>query len=242
MSNDRFTQARLHALYRILNTPVQPWPHRHLFVENVFPNAFYDELRRAMPAANAYTPLAKTGKVADGDYEMRAGFLLDDEHIGRVPADIARFWTALFDDVLNDEFAGALLERHAGDIRDRLAREGAPPAHPTQRDMILVRDSSSDGVKVHTSDPRNLLTLLFYLPEDDRHAECGTTLYLPKDRDRRCWGGPHHDFAGFDPVQTMPYLPNALFLFVKNDESFHGVKPIHVNGLRRDLLLYYIHR
>jgi len=242
MPADRFTQARLHALYRILNSPVRSWPHRHLFVENVFPDDFYAELQRNLPDSAAYTPLAKTGKVAEGDYEMRAGFLLNEEHLGRVSTDVARFWTALFDEVLNGEFADALLARHAGDIRDRLEREGSPLAEAPRRDMILVRDGSSDGVKIHTSDPRNLLTLLFYLPADARHAGCGTTLYWPKDREMRCWGGPHHDFAGFDPVQTMPYRPNSLFMFVKTDDSFHGVKPIDVEGLRRDLLLYYIQR
>lgn len=242
MSTDRFTQARLHALYRILNTPVRPWPHRHLFVEDVFPSDFYAELRRNMPAAEAYSPLASTGKVAKGDYDMRAGFLLDQAHLGRVPTAIADFWTALFADVLNAEFAAALLARHHDDISQRLTREAAPmPEHP-DLDMILVRDSSSDGVKIHTSDPRNLLTLLFYLPEDDSKVACGTTLYLPKDRQMRCWGGPHHDSMGFDPVQTMPYRANSLFMFVKTDDSFHGVKPLEVENLRRDLLLYYIHR
>lgn len=242
MSSDRLTQARMHALYRILNTPVRPWPHPHLYVEEVFPTDFYAELRRSMPAAEAYTPLAKTGKVAQGDYEMRAGFLLDKRHLGQVPAEVAEFWTGLFDEVLNGEFASALLARHAEDIRQRMEREGVAMPQSPDRDMILVRDSSSDGVKIHTSDPRNLLTLLFYLPEDERNAGCGTTLYLPKDRSMRCWGGPHHDFAGFDPVWTMPYRPNSLFMFVKTDESFHGVKPIQVENLRRDLLLYYIHR
>lgn len=242
MSADRFTQARNHALYRILNSPVRPWPHAHLFVEDVFPESFYRELRERMPEAGAYSPLASTGKVAEGDYAMRAGFLLDDAHRARVPAEIADFWTALFEEVLNDDFADALLARHAADIRDRLNREGAPLAGPPRRDLLLVRDGSSDGVKIHTSDPRNLLTLLFYLPEDARWEACGTTLYRPKDPDQRCWGGPHHEFAGFDPVWTMPYRPNSLFMFVKTDDTFHGVKPIAIDAIRRDLMLYYIHR
>lgn len=242
MADDIFLRARTHALYRILNTPVRTWPHRHLYVENVFPDDFYARLRASMPAAEAYTPLASTGKVARGDYEMRAGFLLDNTHLGRVPAEVARFWTGLFDDVLGEEFARELLRRHRDEIAQRLASEQAPPVQDPARDMILVRDGSSDGVKIHTSDPRNLLTLLFYLPADDAHVANGTTLYLPKERSRRCWGGPHHDFDGFDEVATMPYRANSLFMFVKDDTSFHGVKPIHETGLRRDLLLYYLHR
>lgn len=242
MPTDRFTQARLHALYRILNTPARPWPHRHLFVEEVFPADFYAELQRHMPATAAYTPLAQTGKVAKGDYEMRSGFLLNSEHLSKVEAETATFWTALFEQVLNEEFVSALMSRHREELEDRACRENTPLPPTPGRDMILVRDSSSDGVKIHTSDRRNLLTLLFYLPADDRNADCGTTLYLPKDRTRRCWGGTHHDFAEFDPVHTLPFLPNSLFMFVKTDDSFHGVKPIRAEGLRRDLLLFYAHR
>lgn len=242
MSTDRFTQARLHALYRILNTPAHPWPHRHLFVEEVFPADFYAELQRHMPETAAYTPLAQTGKVAKGDYEMRSGFLLNSAHLSRVPTETAAFWTALFEQVLNEEFVAALMSRHGKELEDRARRENVPLPPAPERDMILVRDGSSDGVKIHTSDRRNLLTLLFYLPADDRNVACGTTLYLPKDRARRCWGGIHHDFAEFDPVHTLPFRPNSLFMFVKTDDSFHGVKPIQTDGLRRDLLLFYAHR
>jgi hypothetical protein len=38
----------------------------------------------------------------------------------------------------------------------------------------------------------------------------------------------------------MPYLPNTLFAFVKNDRSFHGVEPIRDQDYRRHLLLYDI--
>lgn len=239
--SDRFTHARLHALTRILATPTRPFPHRHLHVEEVFPPEFFAELRANMPPADAYTSLAKTGKVKNGDYEMRAGFLLNEEHLSRVPLATADLWTGLFNEVFNQEFVDLVLERFRPEIEARLAKEGASWPE-VRRDMILVRDSSSDGVKIHTSDPKNLITFLFYLPQDDRHSGCGTTLYLPKDRDFRCWGGPHHEFEQFDKVWTAPYVPNSLFMFVKTDDTFHGVEPIRIDGLRRDLLLFYIHR
>jgi hypothetical protein len=38
----------------------------------------------------------------------------------------------------------------------------------------------------------------------------------------------------------MPYVPNTLFAFPKNDHCFHAVEPIVEPGVRRDLLLYDI--
>jgi hypothetical protein len=31
-------------------------------------------------------------------------------------------------------------------------------------------------------------------------------------------------------------------MFVKSNDSFHGVEPIQIDGMRRDLLLFYVHR
>lgn len=241
-TGDLFTHARLHALHRILATPALNWPHTHLHVPDVFPAEFYARLRQAMPAADAYTPMSQTGKVAAGDYEMRSAFLLDDAHLAQAPAAVGDFWRRMRQEVFGPEFVNILLERHAADIRQRLEREGASWPDGIRTDMTLVRDTRSGGVKIHTSDNRNLLTFLFYLPEDDRYVRHGTTVYVPRERSMRCWGGPHHDFAGFDRVWTAPYRANSLFMFVKSDDSFHGVEPVDTPGIRRDILLFYIHR
>jgi len=173
---------------------------------------------------------------------MRSKFLLDDEHLACVPVEVAGFWTALFQQVLTKEFADAVFTRHAGEIGTRLSREGKSWPATIRTEMMLVRDTtSSEGVKIHTSNPNNLVTFLFYLPPDDRYVDCGTTLYLPKERGFRCWGGPHHDFSRFDKVWTAPFRANALLMFVKSDDSFHGVEPLPA-GIRRDVLLFYIGR
>ena len=229
-------------LYNILNTPPRIWPHNHAYIGPVFSKGFFGEIRTHLPPAEAYTPLGATGKVAEGDYGMRSGFLLDAPHKARVSPAVGAFWQALFDGVFDAEFADTLVAHFRPQIAARLAAEGVDWPTEIKRDMILVRDTSSDGVKIHTSDPKNLITLLFYLPEDDRYAPCGTTLYLPKQRDFRCWGGPHHGFENFDKVWTAPFLPNSLFMFVKSNDSFHGVEPIQIDGMRRDLLLFYVHR
>lgn len=229
-------------LYTILNTPGRIWPHRHSYCRAVFSDPFYTRLQEHLPPAEAYTPLGATGKASAADYGMRSGFLLDAPHKARVSPAVATFWQDLFDKIFDADFAATLVHHFQDQIAARLKAEGAAWPTDIKRDMILVRDTSSDGVKIHTSDPKNLITLLFYLPRDERYALCGTTLYVPKARGFRCWGGPHYAFEDFDKVWTAPFLPNSLFLFVKTDDSFHGVEPIEIEGMRRDLLLFYIHR
>ena len=86
----------------------------------------------------------------------------------------------------------------------------------------------------------DLLSLLFYCPDDDSRQHLGTSIYVPNDPDLRCPGGPHYPHDRFRKVRTMEYRRNSLFAFIKNDHSFHGVAPIGEQPVGRDVLLYDI--
>jgi hypothetical protein len=108
-------------------------------------------------------------------------------------------------------------------------------------EALLVQDTTHYKLGPHTDAPRKVITFLFYLPGDLSQEHLGTSMYLPKDRDFRCPGGPHHPHAQFDRVWTMPFRPNSLFAFLKTNVSFHGVEPVNDPGIRRWLLLYDIY-
>ncbi len=107
-------------------------------------------------------------------------------------------------------------------------------------ETLLVEDITHYALGPHTDTPAKVITVLFYLPKDESQAHLGTSIYMPKDRAWRCPGGPHHGYAGFDRVATMPFMPNSMFAFVKTDNSFHGVEPVTDPDVRRWLLLYDI--
>ena len=103
-----------------------------------------------------------------------------------------------------------------------------------------MRDRTTYSLGPHTDTPEKVLSFLFYLPPDASMAHLGTSIYVPKDPQFICRGGPHHDFAHFRRMLTMEYLPNTLFAFMKTPNAFHGVEPITEAEVRRDLLLYDI--
>lgn len=107
-------------------------------------------------------------------------------------------------------------------------------------EALLVQDYTTYSLGPHTDNTIKVLSFLFYLPSDDSHAHLGTSIYVPKDPNFTCQGGPHHPFEWFNRMHTMPYLPNTLFAFLKTHNSFHGVEPITDPEVRRDLLLYDI--
>ena len=57
-----------HVLYRIFNAPVREYPYPHIYVENIFPDDFYAELRANWPDSAAFKPLA----VVAGTYVNKA--------------------------------------------------------------------------------------------------------------------------------------------------------------------------
>ncbi len=107
-------------------------------------------------------------------------------------------------------------------------------------EAMLVRDTTNYKLGPHSDAPRKVITLLFYLPKDLSQSHLGTSIYLSKDRNFRCPGGPHYKHADFERLWTMPFVPNSLLVFLKTDRSFHGVEPVADPDTHRWLLLYDI--
>jgi hypothetical protein len=103
---------------------------------------------------------------------------------------------------------------------------------------MVIHDRTNYSLGPHTDSPRKALSFLFYLPADASREHLGTSIYMPRDPSFTCAGGPHYKFTNFQRMLTMPYVPNALFAFMKTNNSFHGVEPVEEADAQRDLLLY----
>ena len=104
-------------------------------------------------------------------------------------------------------------------------------------ELLLIQDTMNYKIGPHTDSPSKVISFLFYLPKDNSQKELGTSIYMPKDFNFKCNGGPHHPRENFEKITTMPFLPNSLFCFPKTDNSFHGVEKIETDE-KRWLLLY----
>ncbi|MGH6954301.1 MAG: hypothetical protein ACREGL_08975 [Alphaproteobacteria bacterium] len=233
-----YSDAKNHALYQIANAPMRPFPYPHFYVTEVFPAEFYAAMLANLPAAESYRSLAETGRVPSGAYKERSVFFFEEEQLGAIARERATFWLELAQWLLGPEFINLLAAKFDSCIQQRFAgHSGNVRLKP---EAFLVKDRSGYSIGPHSDAPHRLLSLLFYLPRDERWRRFGTSLFLPKDRSFTCEGGRHHGFERFDRIATMAYVPNTLFGFVKTDNSFHGVEPVDAEGIERDLLLYDI--
>lgn len=211
-----------HVKYALLNAGRREWPFAHFFAENVFPEPYYAEIQQFL-AQMKQTDFVETTNAGTGAYRNRA-FSRDN----MVPG--CEF-------MLSEDFLRTILY-----IFDKEAREAFPYGKmAVSRDMRLIRDSKEYKIGPHTDAKWKLVSLLFYLPSDLQYIDYGTSLFVPKDNNFTCEGGPHYPFEPFKKVYTAPFIPNSCLGFWKTNKSFHGVEPIPID-IQRDVLLYNIYR
>jgi hypothetical protein len=228
--------AELHMLYRIGNAPILPFPFPHIYVRDVFPADFYAELVRHLPPREAFAPISDVRPVTRGAYdETRSVLVLQPESVGKLPDPQRGVWERMARMLLGGELGNLVFAKFGQFIQARFQNQ---PNVQFFDEALLVQDSQNYALGPHTDTPLKVISFLFYLPADDSQPHLGTSIYVPKDRQFTCPGGPHYPFDRFDRMLTMPYVPNALFAFLKTPNAFHGVEPVNEAGVQRNLLLY----
>ena len=230
-------EVSLHVVYQIVNAPIRMFPFPHIYVRDVFPPDYYREIRASLPSREAFRTLTALGRVGEGYSESRLVLPMTPNHLERVPEPMRGFWSRLSAWMLGGSFGQVMVGKFGEFVQQRLGDLSALRFHD---EALLVQDYTRYALGPHTDSPAKVLSFLFYLPADDSRAHLGTSLYVPRDSEFLCPGGPHHSFDLFRRVCAMPYLPNALFAFPKSANSFHGVEPLAQAEVRRDLLLYDI--
>jgi hypothetical protein len=229
---------RAHLYYRVANAPLLAYPFPHFYLESVFPDDFYRQMQDALPPLARYVPLAETGTVSAGAYPER--FSLDPREFGRAEphSPSAMLWQNIVQWLEDGQFARLLLDKFESAMASRF---GPGNDFSVLQDTRLIRDFTNYAIGPHTDAPRKLVSLLFYLPNDDSMAHLGTSIFEPLEAGFECDGTRHYGFEPFRKVFTAPFKPNSLFAFCKTGNAFHGVEPIADAKIERNLLLYNIY-
>ena len=228
-------EPELEVLYRIGNATVREYPYPHLYVPDIFPPDFYAEIRRNLPPQSALRNLGELGRVRGDGYPARGVLPMTPEQLAPLDAGPRAFWERFRQWLLGPRFGHTMIGKFAPYLTHRL---GDLSKVRFGWEALIVRDRTTYTLGPHTDAPSKALSFLFYLPPDASMAHLGTSIYVPRDPAFVCAGGPHYGFEKFQRMFTMSYVPNALFAFMKTDNSFHGVEPIQEPEVQRDLLLY----
>lgn len=230
-----FSDAELQLAYKVGNTPFNMFPYPHFYIPDVFPADFYRQLQQNLPDPQAMIPIEDARQLKG--YKERFVLGLDAKNLATLPAGKQAFWADLAEWMVGANFRSLILKKFQPFIDQRFAGMDGVEFND---EALLVQDITNYKLGPHTDTPRKVVTILFYLPPDDSQLHMGTSMYLPKDQDFTCPGGPHHDREKFVRLHTNPFAPNSMFAFFKTNNSFHGVEPVADPDCRRWLLLYDI--
>ena len=227
------SSAEQYSLYQIANAPLREHPFPHILVRDVFEPALYRQMMEHLLPPALMRPIKEERPVKNYS-DARYVYTLTRDKVDALPQPYRGFWDEFTRWLLDTPFAVTLFNKFGTFIHQRFGDR--QPSY--YNEALLVDDRVRYSLGPHTDTPSKVITLLFYLPADDSRPHLGTSIYAPRDPSFSCPGGPHHPYELFNRVMTMPYLPNTLFAFFKNDHSFHGVEPIRDKDYRRHLLLY----
>jgi hypothetical protein len=226
-----------HLVGRIKDAKIETDPFPHVIVQNVFPDDYYAEIQRHFPADDQMIPLSETGRTGNS-YRERLVTLFDESGFGRLTVEQRRFWGQFGGWLYSPEFMDGVIKMFWPHVKTRIHEVSQLLGWTRLRgDAQLVSDQTNYGIGPHTDAAHRLVTLLFYMPQDDWFRNCGTSIYTPKNPEFSCKGGQHYPYDLFSHKETIPFLPNTLLMFVRTANSFHGVEPIREENITRHLLI-----
>jgi len=218
-----------HICRRIRETPVtrEPWPH--LVVDEFLPADVFQQVVAALPEAWLRAPppppigrgwvalLAKGGFDAEPLSELDWWQGCDRERavVTEVIRAIGRQQDVF--DALKKPLRKQLL---AGMDRFRARFENEIKPRLITR---LTRDAACYDLRPHTDIPDKFVSIVAYV-RADQAPKLGTVLYEPLVKGYTDPGGlTYHDTAKFREAAIVPFRPNSALVFVRGDDTFHGV-------------------
>jgi hypothetical protein len=233
-----FSEVTSHMIYQILNTPIREYPFPHFFNTNVFPEAFYAEIIKNMPDEDAYQTMNEQGLVNISSdqvekFERRTVISLNDDNIEAINKSKRGFWLEFNKNLISPEFLVPMIINFKPWV---INQWGEDLDFSYRTDVSLFRDIEMWDLGSHTDQSDEILGMFIYLPPDDTTPYLGTSIYTPKEPGFTCEVGMRYNHELFNCVYTLPFLPNSVFGFFRNNTSFHGVECVKKTGDVRNLI------
>jgi hypothetical protein len=238
MHNDVFS----HFASRLREAEVSLDPYPHYCLENIFPDDYYQELLRNLPASDSYNNLYEVTTLKLDHFRHRDQRDMNEGWTDKLPVDQKDFWDDFDSWFLGGELAQAVLQTFADQMDAKFRGQGKWPE--VSIESQLIRHRAGYFLGPHSDLFTKLVVLLIYLAPDESAAHLGTSLYRPKDPNFTCPNSTHYPFSDFVNVKTAPYKANSLLAFFRSDVSFHGLEPLSESDVEtsgRDVIQYVLY-
>ncbi len=227
-----------HLLKTIEATPALDEPFCHIYLENVFPQDIYQQLRANLPDTKLYTTAAdRHYNQGDGQF-TRSMFPLTAAQLAVLPADQRQLLASVAAALTAPALKQAMYAKLAKDLAFRygLSADKVPDLDGWSR-PTLYRETAGFEIPPHPDTRKKIVTMQLYLPADHTQLDLGTALYQ-----RKVLAWPFGDWRQkFAKVKQFLFQPNSAYAFVVNNtltkKSWHGREELPPNAGVRDTLL-----
>jgi hypothetical protein len=214
------------------------WPYAHFYIENVFPDAVYNEILDLLPDAEAYTPdnprihTREDGRVTRSILSLSAG-------LKRLPDSQRSFWNQIGEALTAPRFRHAVFARLSRDLSKRFH---VPPEQlhsiPAFPKPALVKDLGGYEIAPHRDTRSKIVTIQFYLPKDMSKTDLGTAVYRQRLFQLKNLVSLKNRF---ETVKRFSFAPNTGYAFAVGPRSWHGRERMPMTSGERDslMLIYY---
>ena len=237
-----FLDSELHLAYKFGNDPINSFPFPHLYVQDIFSDIFYSQIQKNLPDHNLLTSMPDLYPEELGFEAHKDRYVMDlmrEESINKIEKDKQEFWRGLGDNFKNGKLSDLLRNKfqYYLNMRFKLIENVS-----FLSEIKLINDRKNYASSPHTSHPRKVVSVIFYLPTDLSQKLSGTSIYIPKDLNFIAQNKEykHYPHEHFHKVITMPFLPNSAFCFIKTNNSFHGVEKLEMEDTDRWTLQFDI--
>ena len=216
-------------------------PYSHVYIENVFPQDFYERICTSLPDTTLYSPQNIKVWVRPDGTSTRDRLFVTSDAISNIDEDRRELWRTVSSLLTSAALKKAVFRRVAKDLAFRFAIDETEvdgiQSHPR---LVLLRDTDQYRIKPHPDGLETIVTMQFYFPENDHQEQLGTSLYRQRPLWERTLGK-----GKFEEVKRFPFRPNSAYAFVVNNRrgkrSWHGVERVPSGiGVRNTLLNRYM--
>jgi hypothetical protein len=229
-------ELRDHMVGAVTGATLERNPFCHIYMEGIFPSAFYQSMLGNLPSPSEYVPLNLRLYSRKNGESTRDLFHLTTENLAKLPLHAAGVWTELVRAVTHPFFKQAVFRKLAPDLAERFGtEERAVPDIDCAYEVVLFRDTDDYRIKPHPDGLNKIVTMQFYLPEDESFIDLGTSLYRSSNG---LLGKSFHE------VKRFPFKPNSAYAFAVSDSrvrrSWHGRDRLTAfSGARNTLMVLF---
>ena len=198
-------------------------PFHHVEFEHFFPPDLYRRMLETMPESSEYRAMSGRSKDREHGAPTRVKIDLFPEYIRLLPPRQRRVWDLVGRVLCSSELEAAFVRRLAPGLRRRFGADFADVGlFPIP---VLTRDIAGYHIPPHTDTHWKAITVLIYLPRDDKLSHIGTVVHA-RAADGSLVRAGRNRFAA-----------NCGFAFAVGDDTWHSVDPVGPEVTTRDLII-----